>query len=163
MQGIVAAADTTRPDDRSRAHTGICVHHVAMMSSLSGQSGRSGESEDSKTDNNASGHSRSSSVIPPQGAHVNYSATWHSSHPTFPRALAPESARKTHHAPIVSHAEATRYATCTPNHKVILLQVPRNRSRRGEPSHQSPGHVSDFTAACDLPAQGAGSGGTHDD
>src|SRR5262245_27533777 len=91
MQGIVAAADTTRPDDRSRAHTGICVHHVAMMSSLSGQSGRSGESEDSKTDNNASGHSRSSSVIPPQGAHVNYSATWHSSHHTFPRALAPES------------------------------------------------------------------------
>jgi hypothetical protein len=33
-----------------------------MMSPLRGQSGRSGESEDSKTDNNASGHSRSSSV-----------------------------------------------------------------------------------------------------
>src|SRR5262249_55069792 len=56
-----------------------------------------------------------------------------------------------------------QYATCTPNHKVILLQVPRNRSRRGEPSHQSLGHMNDFTAACDLPAQGAGSGGTHHD
>jgi hypothetical protein len=37
-----------------------------MMSPLRGQSGRSGESEDSKTDNNAFGHSRSSSVYPPQ-------------------------------------------------------------------------------------------------
>jgi hypothetical protein len=57
----------------------------------------------------------------------------------------------------------TRYATCTPNHKVILLQVPPNRSRRGEPSYQSPGNVNDFTATCDLPAQGAGRGGTRHD
>src|SRR5262245_16011347 len=56
--------------------------------------------------------------------------------------------------------QGTRYATCAPNHKVILLQVPRNRSRRGEPSPQSSAHVNDFTATCDLPAQGAGSGGT---
>jgi hypothetical protein len=46
---------------------------------------------------------------------------------------------------------------------VILLQVPRNRSRHGEPSHQSSGHVNDFTATCNLPAQGAGRGGTRHD
>jgi hypothetical protein len=52
-----------------------------------------------------------------------------------------------------------RYATCTPKQQVILLQVPQNRSRRGELSHQSPGHVNVFTAACALPAQSAGRGG----
>jgi hypothetical protein len=33
---------------------------VVMLSSMRSQSGRCGESEDSKTDNNVSGHSRSS-------------------------------------------------------------------------------------------------------
>jgi hypothetical protein len=44
--------------------------------------------------------------------------------------------------------------------KVILPQRARNRSRQGELSHQSPGHVNVFTAACTLPAQDAGRGGT---
>ena len=42
----------------SIGHSGICIHRVAVMSPVRGQSGRSGESEDSKTNKNASGHSR---------------------------------------------------------------------------------------------------------
>ena len=45
-------------------------------------------------------------------------------------------------------------------YKAILPQVPRNRSRQGEPSHPSPGHVNVFTVTCVLPAQNAVRGGT---
>lgn len=63
---MVAAADTTGRHDWGRGYAGMCVHHVAMMSPLSGQSDGRRESEDSKTDDNASGHGNSSSVYPPQ-------------------------------------------------------------------------------------------------
>jgi hypothetical protein len=71
IPGRIAVAtgstDTTRPHGRSQSHrhSGICIHCAVMMSPLRGQSGRSGESEDSKTENNAFGHSRSSSLLYP--------------------------------------------------------------------------------------------------
>ena len=62
VRGVVAATDTAYRHRRmrSRGCSGICIHRVVMKSPLRSQSRRRGESEDSKTDNNVSGHSRSS-------------------------------------------------------------------------------------------------------